>query len=253
MDLDAIYHWGVLLEFALALIGFPLLFWITVPYGGRHTSARWGPTIPSRVAWFLMEAPAPIFILWGYAQGANPAEPASLVLLTAFLVHYFGRTLFYPLQMRSTGKRTPVLSALAALGVNILNGTLNGLALGSIGSRGAAWLEDPRFWLGAAIFLAGAAVNYQADGILRSLRKPGETGYRIPTGGLYRWISSPNYLGEIVQWGGWAIATYSGAGLAFFLLTVANLVPRARSNQQWYPANFPDYPADRRALIPGVW
>lgn len=53
--------------------------------------------------------------------------------------------------------------------------------------------------------------------------------------------------------GGWAIASYSGARLAFFLLTAANLAPRARSNQQWYPANFPDYPADRRALIPGVW
>ena len=202
MDLDAIYHWGVLLEVALALIGFPLLFWITVPYGGRHTSDRWGPTIPSRIAWFLMEIPAPTFLIWGYAQGASAADPATLLLLTAFLVHYAHRAIIYPLKMRSAGKRTPVSTASAALLVNVLNGTINGLALGSVGSRGVSGLGDPFFWLGAAIFVAGAAVNWHADRTLRRLRKPGETGYRVPTGGLYRWVSSPNYLGEIVQWGG---------------------------------------------------
>ncbi|MEE2675032.1 MAG: DUF1295 domain-containing protein [Myxococcota bacterium] len=253
MDLDAIYHWGVLLEVALALIGFPLLFWITVPYGGRHTSDRWGPTIPSRIAWFLMEIPAPTFLIWGYAQGASAADPATLLLLTAFLVHYAHRAIIYPLKMRSAGKRTPVSTASAALLVNVLNGTINGLALGSVGSRGVSGLGDPFFWLGAAIFVAGAAVNWHADRTLRRLRKPGETGYRVPTGGLYRWVSSPNYLGEIVQWGGWAMATQSAAGLAFLLVTIANLAPRARANQRWYHAHFSDYPSGRRALIPGIW
>ncbi len=253
MDLDAIYHWGVLSELAIAIIAFPLLFLITIPYGGRHTSERWGPSLPSRVAWFLMEIPAPAFCIWGYAQGGNSGEPASLVLLAAFLVHYVHRAIVYPLRMRSTEKRTPALSTCVALLVNILNGTINGLALAHAGRYGAAWLEDPRFWLGATIFLGGAVVNHQSDAILRNLRKPGEMGYRIPTGGLYRWVSSPNYFGEIVQWGGWAIATASGAGLAFFLLTIANLAPRARSNQQWYRATFADYPAERRALNSGVW
>ena len=253
MNLTAIYHWGVLSELALALIAFPVLFWITVPYGGRHTSERWGPTLPARLAWCGMELPAPIFCIWAYSRGAHAGDPASLVLLSAFLLHYFHRSLVYPLRMRSTGKRTPTLSASAALLVNSLNGTINGLALGHIEQYGSAWLTDPRFWLGATLFVAGAAINHQADAILRNLRTPGETGYRIPTGGLYRWVSSPNYLGEIVQWGGWAIATQSGAGLAFFLLTVANLAPRARSNQRWYRDRFANYPSQRRALIPGVW
>lgn len=253
MNLDAIYHWGVVSEVALALIAFPLLFWITVPYGGRHTSERWGPTLPSRAAWFGMEIPAPIFCIWGYAQGANAGEPVSLVLLTAFLAHYAHRAIVYPLQMRSTGKRTPALSAAVALLVNVLNGTINGLALGHVVRYGSAWLAEPQFWLGAAIFLGGAGINRHADALLRNLRRPGERGYRVPTGGLYRWVSSPNYLGEIVQWGGWAIATASGAGLAFLLLTIANLAPRAHSNQQWYRATFRDYPAARRALIPGLW
>jgi len=253
MNLAAIYHWGVLSELALALVAFLVLFWITVPYGGRHTSERWGPTLPARLAWILMELPAPGFCIWAYSRGDHAGDPASLILLSAFLLHYLNRSIIYPLRMRSTGKRTPALSALAALLVNALNGTINGLAVGHIEQYGNAWLGDPRFWLGATLFVAGATINHQADATLRALRAPGEAGYRIPTGGLYRWVSSPNYLGEIVQWGGWALATYSTAGLAFFLLTIANLAPRARSNQRWYREHFSDYPKRRRALIPGIW
>jgi hypothetical protein len=34
--------------------------------------------------------------------------------------------------------------------------------------------------------------------------------------------------------------------------TAANLVPRALSHHRWYQANFPDYPHERRALLPGL-
>ncbi len=253
MNLNLIYEWGVLAELAVATVAFPLLFWITVPYGGRHTSSRWGPTLPASLAWFAMEIPAPVFCLWAYSRGDHAGEPVSCLLLAAFLVHYAHRAIGYPLKLRGNGKRTPALSALVAVAMNVLNGTITGLALGHAGSYGTTWLADPRFALGALFFVAGSVINLRSDAILHDLRRPGETEYGIPTGGLYRWISSPNYFGEIVQWGGWAIATWSGAGLAFLALTVANLVPRARSNQQWYQETFPDYPAERRALLPGVW
>ena len=252
-NLDQIYHWGVLAELAIAAVALPLLFWITVPYGGRHTSERWGPTLPAWVAWMAMELPAGIACVWAYSLGRHAGEPVSLLLGSAFVAHYVHRAIVYPLRMRSGGKRTPVLSAVVALCVNCLNGTINGLAIGHVESYGASWLADPRFVTGAVLLALGATINLQADSILRSLRAPGETGYRIPTGGMYRWVSSPNYLGEIVQWGGWALATWSGAGLAFFALSVANLAPRARAHQQWYLARFPDYPRRRRALVPGVW
>jgi len=43
------------------------------------------------------------------------------------------------------------------------------------------------------------------------------------------------------------------AGLAFAVWTIANLAPRARSNHKWYRETFPDYPENRKALLPGVW
>ena len=85
---------------------------------------------------------------------------------------------------------------------------------------------------------------------MRRLRRSGEDGYKIPDGGLYRWVSCPNYLGEILAWTGWAIAAWSLAFLAFAVFTVANLLPRALANHRWYRQTFPDYPASRRALLP---
>ena len=120
------------------------------------------------------------------------------------------------------------------------------------GSYPVSWLGDPRFLAGAVLFAAGLALNISSDHTLRGLRRPGETGYRIPHGGAYRWVSSPNYLGEMVEWSGWALATWSLPGLAFALYTIANLAPRAMANHSWYQERFPEYPAERRALLPYV-
>jgi protein-S-isoprenylcysteine O-methyltransferase Ste14 len=75
----------------------------------------------------------------------------------------------------------------------------------------------------------------------------------IPRGGLFRWVSAPNYLGEMMEWVGFAIATWSLAGAAFAVWTIANLLPRAVSNHRWYRSKFADYPPERRALIPWIF
>ena len=40
------------------------------------------------------------------------------------------------------------------------------------------------------------------------------------------------------------------AGLAFFLFTFANIFPRALAAHRAYRDNFPDYPTDRKAILP---
>jgi steroid 5-alpha reductase family enzyme len=114
----------------------------------------------------------------------------------------------------------------------------------------AGWLRDPRFLFGATMFFGGMAINWHSDAVLRRLRRSGETAYKIPYGGLYRWVSCPNYLGEIVEWGGWALATWSLAAAAFAFWSAANLVPRALSHHRWYRENFPGYPSERGAILP---
>jgi 3-oxo-5-alpha-steroid 4-dehydrogenase 1 len=117
------------------------------------------------------------------------------------------------------------------------------------------WLTDPRFLVGFLIYYASLAANIHSDAILRNLRTKDEVAsgarvYRIPQGGLFRFVTCPSYLTELLAWAGFALCTYSLAGVFIFAVSAGNLVPRAVATHRWYRERFPDYPKDRRALIP---
>lgn len=63
------------------------------------------------------------------------------------------------------------------------NGYLQSRHLTAFHRYDESWLRDWRFVLGCACFLLGLALNVHSDAILRNLRRPGETGYKIPRGG----------------------------------------------------------------------
>jgi protein-S-isoprenylcysteine O-methyltransferase Ste14 len=235
-------------ELGLAALTFAALRLTTAPYG-RHRRAGWGPTLPARIAWTVMESPACLFFLAVYAAGPARAGAAPLALLGLWQLHYAYRAFLYP---RGLARAAPVPVPVVALGFsfNLLNAWVNARWISALGSYPPAWLADPRFLAGAAAFAVGLSVARRSDRALLALRRPGEEGYRIPRGGLFERVSCPNYLGELVQWGGWALATWSLAGLAFAVYTAANLVPRALDHHAWYRARFPDYPPERRALVP---
>ncbi|HMX84253.1 MAG TPA: 3-oxo-5-alpha-steroid 4-dehydrogenase, partial [Saprospiraceae bacterium] len=115
------------------------------------------------------------------------------------------------------------------------------------------WLTSPEFIIGTLIFVTGLIINWRSDALLIGLRKQDETGYKIPYGGLFKYVSCPNLLGETIEWGGFAILTWSLPGLAFFVWTFANLIPRAIAHHRWYKQHFSDYPEGRKAVIPFLW
>ena len=234
---------------ALTLAG---LSFVTAPYG-RYARSGWGPTIPTRVGWVVMESPAVIAFIAFYLLGRHRADPAPIALLALWQTHYVYRAFFFPFAMRVDGKRMPVAIAALAVAFNLLNAWVNARWISELGDYPAAWLVDPRFAGGVAIFFVGLGVNVRADRRLIALRGPGETGYKIPRGGLHEFVSSPNYLGEIVEWLGWALATWSIAGLAFAVYTIANLGPRAMHHHAWYRRTFTDYPQRRKALLPFIF
>ena len=244
------YHVLVLVELALAVVTFVGLRFITAPYG-RYERGGWGPTVPARVGWLVMEAPASLVFAAVYLAGAHRAALVPLLFFVLWQAHYAYRAFVYPFLLRGD-KRMPITIPLMAVAFNLLNATVNAMAVSVVTDYRTSWLVDPRFLAGVALFVAGLVVNRGADRTLRGLRAPGESGYKVPTGGAYRWISCPNYFGEIVQWFGWALATWSLGGLAFAVYTTANLAPRALDHHRWYRETFPDYPPDRRALVPFV-
>ena len=54
------------------------------------------------------------------------------------------------------------------------------------------------------------------------------------------YVTSANYCGELMEWLGFAILTWSLAGLVFFIWTFANLVPRTRTIYKRYQEEFPE-------------
>ena len=246
-----IYGLLVWVIFGLAVATFLYLLRRPAPYGRHYQGYGWGPTVSSKVGWIGMECPAVFLFLFVYLQGSARWSLVSLVFLAMWQSHYLNRTLIYPFRTR-TKRRMPLVVAGSGFFFNVLNAYVNARFVSHHGEYGVSWLSDPCFLIGLAFFVGGMFLNMHSDNILLSLRKQGRTGYVVPDRGAFRYVSCPNYLGEILEWTGWAIATWSPGGLAFCVCTVANLVPRARSNHRWYRERFPDYPPNRHALIPGA-
>jgi 3-oxo-5-alpha-steroid 4-dehydrogenase 1 len=96
-------------------------------------------------------------------------------------------------------------------------------------------------------------INWKSDTILINLRKKGDTGYYIPKGFLFEYISSPNLFGEIVEWSGFAIMAWNLPALTFLVWTFANLVPRSKNHHDWLLKKFPNYPKDRKRVFPFIY
>ncbi len=250
---ELIYKIFLATVFTAAVIVFISLLITSAPYG-RYIRKGWGLTIRAKLGWLIMEFPAFFIMILMFFIVKRQTDFIAIIFLSMWTIHYFHRTFIYPFLMRGGNKNFPVLLIIFAIFFNNINGFINGYYLFYLSpAYNINWLIDPRFIAGFMLFFSGMFINLQSDHILRNLRKPGEDNYKIPRAGLFKYISCPNYLGEIMEWTGWAVATWSIPGLAFAVFTTANLAPRAFSNHKWYVNSFSDYPENRKALIPFIY
>jgi 3-oxo-5-alpha-steroid 4-dehydrogenase 1 len=249
------------LAVGLALIPLTVLGALVMraPYG-RFAKER-SMALDPRLGWLLMELPATVVFWAVYLQGPRRFETVPLVLASLWGLHYLNRGFLFPALMRvPRGQKGSFgwLVVVSGWGVTALHGYLNGRWFSGLAPHlTSGWLTDPRFVVGVVVYALGLAINVHSDHVLRHLRTEqelasGERVYRIPTGGLYRWVSSPSYLGEIIAWAGFACFTWGLPGVFILGISAANLVPRALSTHRWYRERFADYPAERRALVPRV-
>ncbi|CAD6197313.1 unnamed protein product [Caenorhabditis auriculariae] len=218
---------------------------------GRYTEQS-TLMVPATVSWVVQEGPSffiPLYFLIYHTQNTYGA-----LLLALFLVHYANRTFIYPFKLR-TKNGTPWYISLSAIAFCCWNGYIQG-AWNSQFQPSYTEVTVPWFFLsllGILIFFKGMHMNIQADNILLNLREPGETGYKIPRGGMFEYVSGANYLGEIVEWTGYALAAQSLPAVAFAIFTICNIGPRAIHHHQWYLNKFKgEYPTERKALIPFI-
>jgi 3-oxo-5-alpha-steroid 4-dehydrogenase 1 len=235
---------------AVAVATFFLLQFVTAPYG-RHVTAGWGAQIANRTGWILMELPSFLIILYFYLTANQSIYAAFLSLL--WLFHYVNRTFIFPFRIRTKGKKMPLAIVFSAVFFNFFNAGLNGYFLANFETYTAANFTTWNFILGGTLFALGFMFNQISDSILINLRKPGETGYKIPKGFLFEYISCPNLFSEFIQWSGFALMAWNFPATTFLLWTAANLFPRALKHHKWYLSHFKEYPKNRKAVIPYIW
>lgn len=240
----------------LAIVVFICLYFITAGYGQFRTK-RWGYSIDNRVAWFLMEAPVFFVMLIIWCRAGFPFHLPELILLGLFLVHYFQRSFVFPCLMKGHS-RMPLSIMMIGIIFNVINGIMQGGGLFWFPipayTQGASYLLRWNAIVGIIVFLFGMIVNCHSDYVIRHLRQPGDTRHYLPQAGFYRYVTSANYFGELVEWIGFAIAAANPAAWVFALWTGANLIPRAHAIHRKYHEEFGDEAVGtRRRIIPLVY
>lgn len=234
----------------IALILLPIQLKITAPYG-RHTSNNWGFLIPNKLGWFIMELPSlAIMCYFLYRTNNENYNTVSIFLMCCWILHYINRTVIFPLRTKTAHKKMPVSIVFSAFGFNLVNAPLNGFFFLKFADYQTTIFSSPLFIIGLFLFVIGMAINNYSDTVLINLRKPGQTEYTIPTGFLFNIISCPNLFGEMIEWIGFCLMAQSFPALSFAVWTICNLLPRAVSHHKWYLQHFPDYPKNRKAVIP---
>ncbi|MBR7064652.1 MAG: DUF1295 domain-containing protein [Treponema sp.] len=235
---------------------FVSLFFVKAGYG-KFRSPSWGVSFNNKIAWVLMEVPTLIvmfFFIIKFRHNENILWQVLVVFM--FLFHYVQRTIVFPFLIK--GKSVMPLSIVV---MGFVFNTINAILIGtwvfvlSGQMYNREWIFSVQFIIGTIVFLIGFIINVKSDSYIRSLRKPGDTNHYFPCKGFYRYVTSANYFGELIEWTGFAIATLSLPAVLFVYWTACNLVPRSYSINKSYKEKFSDEFAktNPKCIIPFVF
>lgn len=224
---------------AMGVVVFVALFFINAGYGIMYTK-RWGLSINNRIGWVLMESPVFLAMCYLWWTSSRTFEVVPLIFFCIFQLHYLQRSFIFPFLIKGKS-RMPLSIILMGITFNCINACIQGgwiFYLSPSDSYTIDWIFTPQFIVGVVIFFMGFVINLNSDNIIRNLRAPGDTKHYIPRGGMFSYVSSANYFGELLEWVGFAIMTWSWAGFVFAWWTFANLGPRAAKIHSRYKAEF---------------
>lgn len=256
------YYSVLYAAYAVSFFAFIGSLFIIAPYG-KFGSESYGIELDPRLGWWLMEVMATVSFVTFYPRGPNAQNTVPMIFAGLYAIHYLNRGWFFPLSIRvSAGSAKAKFSwmvSASGIFVTSMHGYLNAMWY----SKFCTYLDWDWFWsptclIGLLLYQISFWSTIRCEYIMRNLRdsdpKPGSPRYKIPRGFLFEYVTSPQYFTELCGFFGWAIMTWSPAGLYIFLISAANLIPRAIQTHKWYREKFgDDYPSKRRILIPFIW
>jgi protein-S-isoprenylcysteine O-methyltransferase Ste14 len=95
--------------------------------------------------------------------------------------------------------------------------------------------------LGAILFLAGTFLRIAAVRTLgprHSVWVAVQENHRLVTGGVYRFVRHPSYVGALLAVFGWALAFRSAVGMALAILLVPPILSRIDAEERLLVAEF---------------
>jgi len=256
---DSWYDSMIVCAIAYATVVFFGAFFFSAGYG-KFSDPRFGIELDPRLGWFLMELPATLSFSYFYWTSPKAWEAQRVFCAFLFLRHYMNRGWFFPLSIRvAPGKKASFSMSVVAFGVlfTTLHGYLNAKWFAEFAPNlsDLSWFSSPWFLIGYPMYEISFWLTIHSEYIQRNLRdlnNKNDTGYKIPYGGLFDYVTNATYFGELMGWLGWMLWTRSPGGAFVFAVSCANLIPRAFKQHQWYLKKFDNYPKNRKVLIPMI-
>lgn len=253
MDIST-YHLILWIMAVMGLFVFIALYFVDAGYGKFRTN-RWGYSIDNKIGWVLMEAPALVPII--VANVMFTPNRLQLLFMGLYALHYVYRSFIFPSLLKGKSRMPLAIIAMGA-GFNTMNSSLLCASIVLFPKDTYTdlchYAQHWYFWVGIVLFFLGMYTHMKADHTIRNLRKPGDTNHYLPKGGMFDYVTSANYLGELLEWTGFAILLCNPAAWMFVWWTAANLVPRAHAINQKYRAEFGNgQVGNRKRVIPFVY
>ena len=255
MNIDISTYHHVLWAMAfMGLFVFVTLYFVDAGYG-KFRSKKWGYCVNNKLGWVLMECPALIPI--AYTIVALAPSHLTILFMSLYALHYVYRSFIFPALLKGKSKMPLAITAMGAT-FNFTNSTLLCASVVAFPKESytdiCSYAGNWNFWVGLVLFFTGMYTHMKADHTIRNLRKPGDTNHYLPKGGLFDYVTSANYFGELLEWTGFAIILNNPAAWLFVWWTAANLVPRAHSINKKYRAEFGnEQVGNRKRVIPFIY
>ena len=208
---------------------------------GKHAKTKL--TLNSKMAWTIMESSSIVSAVLTLSVNLN--KKVNILSAFFFLLHYIHRSFIYT-RFISSKSVTPINIFISSF----IFCTLNGYCQASSWFYNKSTITELNKYIGIILFVFGMSLNILSDYYMLYQKKKYKK-YILPSSIFHKFILSPNYLGEIIEWIGYAILVNDIRATSFAIFTISNLVPRAVLNLDYYIELF--NVNNKKAIIPFIW
>ena len=224
---------------------------------GEKESGGKEARVSGRKGMLVIYAPALVAMGLISAGTSSQIDGDRAILVNALLIAHFAKRCIETLFVHRYSGTMPLA---ASVGI----GAYYTLVSAAIASLRCATPQPQAAALGVALFVVGSLGNLYHHWLLATLRPASSSSapaaaadrvktYQVPTGGLFSMVAMPHYLFELVAWLGIAVASQHLNAFLVFSAMASYLAGRSVASSRWNAANIPNYPRDRRHLVPGIF